>query len=376
MACQVERERNCGVTKPRLRDLGITVGTMPTGAYNAVTDVAGVRVGHRTVVEGDSVRTGVTAVIPVEGTAFSQMPPAAIQVLNGAGEMTGRSQVDEYGLLESPVMITNTLSVGTVHRGVIEWLRSKEPTIGAIHFSIPVVAETYDGFLNDIAGQHVTEQHVFEALESATSGPVAEGCVGGGTGMMLYGFKGGIGTSSRVVEIEDTPYTVGVLVQGNYGVRELLLVDGVPVGREIQDLRPERGTELPAPPRDGSIIVVIATDAPFTDRQLARLCRRGMLGLGMIGATATHGSGDILIAFSNHPDVLVDRFSTEPVLTAPHINDRRIDPFFQATVEATAEAVLNAMVAAEDTTGFNGNRAYALPHDRLVEIMRKYGRLA
>lgn len=364
------------MTKPRLRDLGITVGTMPTGAYNAVTDVAGVRVGHRTVVEGESVRTGVTAVIPVEGTAFSQMPPAAIQVLNGAGEMTGRSQVDEYGLLESPVMITNTLSVGTVHRGVIEWLRSKEPTIGAIHFSIPVVAETYDGFLNDIAGQHVTEQHVFEALESATSGPVAEGCVGGGTGMMLYGFKGGIGTSSRVVEIEDTPYTVGVLVQGNYGVRELLLVDGVPVGREIQDLRPERGTELPAPPRDGSIIVVIATDAPFTDRQLARLCRRGMLGLGMIGATATHGSGDILIAFSNHPDVLVDRFSTEPVLTAPHINDRRIDPFFQATVEATAEAVLNAMVAAEDTTGFNGNRAYALPHDRLVEIMRKYGRLA
>lgn len=363
------------MTKPRLRDLGISVGTMPAGEYNAITDVAGVRVGHRTVVEGDSVRTGVTAVVPVEGSAFSQMPPAAIQVLNGAGEMTGRSQVDEYGLLESPVMITNTLSVGTVHRGVIEWLRSKEPTIGAIHFSIPVVAETYDGFLNDIGGQHVTEQHVFDALDAATSGPVEEGCVGGGTGMMLYGFKGGIGTSSRLVNLDGEQYTVGVLVQGNYGVRELLLVDGVPVGREIQDLRPERGPELPAASRDGSIIVVIATDAPFTDRQLARLCRRGMLGLGMIGATATHGSGDILIAFSNHTDVLVDRFTTDPVLTAPHINDRRIDPFFQATVEATAEAVLNAMVAAEDSTGRDGNRAYALPHDRLVEIMRKYGRL-
>ena len=363
------------MAKARLRDLGISIGTMATGTHNAVTDVPGVSVGHRTVVEGDSVRTGVTAVLPLEGSAFSQMPPAAIEVLNGAGEITGRSQVDEYGILESPVMITNTLSVGTVHRGVIEWMRRQEPSIGSIHFSIPVVAETYDGFLNDIAGQHVTQEHVFEALDSASSGPVEEGCVGGGTGMSLFGFKGGIGTSSRIVEVEGEQYTVGVLVQGNFGLRELLLVDGVPVGREITDLRPERGGEGESPTRDGSIIVVIATDAPFTDRQLARLCRRGMLGLGQVGATATHGSGDLLIAFSNHPECRVNRFSTDAVLTSPHINDRRIDPFFQATVEATAESVLNALCAAETTTGRDGNTVYALPHDRLVEVMRKYGRL-
>jgi D-aminopeptidase len=361
--------------KPRLRDLGITIGTMPVGTHNAITDVPGVSVGHCTVVEGDAVRTGVTAVLPLEGSAFSQMPPAAIEILNGAGEITGRSQVDEYGILESPVMITNTLSVGTVHRGVIEWMRQQEPSIGSIHFSIPVVAETYDGFLNDIGGQHVTQEHVFQALDSASDGPVQEGCVGGGTGMTLFGFKGGIGTSSRQVEVDGKTYTVGVLVQGNFGVRDLLLVDGVPVGREISDLRPERGGVEPEPARDGSIIVVIATDAPFSDRQLRRLCKRGMLGLGQVGATATHGSGDLLIAFSNHPDCRVDRFSTEAVLTAPHINDRRIDTFFQATVEATAESVLNAMCAAETTTGRDGNTVHALPHDRLQEAMRKFGRL-
>jgi D-aminopeptidase len=363
------------MAKPRLRELGISIGTMTVGTHNAITDVPGVSVGHSTVVEGGHVRTGVTAVLPLEESAFSHMPPAAIEILNGAGEITGRSQVDEYGILESPVMITNTLSVGTVHRGVIEWMRQKEPTIGSIHFSIPVVAETYDGFLNDIGGQHVTQEHVFEALDSASSGPVREGCVGGGTGMTLFGFKGGIGSSSRLVELDGETYTVGVLVQGNFGVRDLLLVDGVPVGREISDLRPERGSEQPVPPRDGSIIVVIATDAPFTDRQLRRLCKRGMLGLGQVGATATHGSGDLLIAFSNHPDCRVDRFSTEPVLSAPHINDRRIDTFFQATVEATAESVLNAMCAAETTTGRDGNTVHALPHDRLQEVMRKYGRL-
>lgn len=364
------------MTKPRLRDLGISIGTMPVGVHNAITDVAGVSVGHCTVVEGDSVRTGVTAVVPLEESAFSHMPPAAIEILNGAGEITGRSQVDEYGILESPVMITNTLSVGTVHRGVIEWMRQQEPTIGSIHFSIPVVAETYDGFLNDIGGQHVTQDHVFEALDSASSGPLQEGCVGGGTGMTLFGFKGGIGTSSRQVELDGETYTVGVLVQGNFGVRDLLLVDGVPVGREISDLRPQRGSEQPEPPRDGSIIVVIATDAPFTDRQLRRLCKRGMLGLGQVGATATHGSGDLLIAFSNHPDCLVHRFSTEAVMSAPFINDRRIDTFFQATVEATAESVLNAMCAAQTTTGRDGNTVHALPHDRLVEVMRKYGRVS
>lgn len=362
--------------KSRLRDLGINIGTLPTGAHNAITDVAGVRVGHATIIEGDAVRTGVTAVLPVEGSAFSEMPPAAIQILNGAGEITGRSQVDEYGLLESPIMITNTLSVGTVHRGCIEWMRQQEPTLGPIHFSIPVVAETFDGFLNDIGGQHVTIEHVFDALDSANDGPVPEGNVGGGTGMMLFGFKGGIGTSSRLATVEDREYTLGVLVQGNFGIREHLLVDGVPVGREITGLRPERGREQDIPARDGSIIVVIATDAPLSDRQLARLCRRGMLGLGRVGSTATHGSGDLLLAFSNAPECRVNRFDTEAILTTPRLNDRRLDTLFQATVEATAESVLNALVAADNMTGRDGNRAYALPHDRLREVMRQYGRLA
>lgn len=362
--------------QPRLRDLGVTIGTMPTGGHNAVTDVPGVRVGHSTIIEGDNVRTGVTAVHPLEGSAFSEMPPAAIQILNGAGEITGRSQVDEYGLLESPIMITNTLSVGTVHRGCIEWMRQQEPTLGPIHFSIPVVAETYDGFLNDIGGQHVTIEHVFDALNNATGGPVSEGNVGGGTGMMLFGFKGGIGSSSRMVTVEEHDYTVGVLVQGNFGIREHLLVDGVPAGREITDLQPERSPEQKIPTRDGSIIVVIATDAPLSDRQLARLCRRGMLGLGQVGSTATHGSGDLLIAFSNALECRVNRFDTSAVLVTPRLDDRRLDPFFQATVEATAESVLNALVAAEDMTGRDGNRAYALPQDRLREVMRKYGRLS
>jgi len=363
------------MTKPRLRDLGIVIGTMETGRYNAITDVPDVSVGHSTIIEGDSVRTGVTAVVPVEGSAFSQMPPAAIEVLNGAGEITGRSLVDEYGTLESPVMITNTLSVGTAHRGVIEWMQQREPTLGPLHFSIPVVAETYDGFLNDIAGQHVTREHVFAALDSASDGPVTEGNVGGGTGMNLFGFKGGIGTSSRLVALEERQYTVGVLVQGNFGIREQLLIDGVPVGREITDLRPVRGSAERDPSRDGSIIVVIATDAPLTDRQLGRLCRRGMLGLGQVGATATHGSGDLLIAFSNAPECRVDRFDNSAVLVTPRLNDQRLDPFFQATVEATAEAVLNALVAAETMTGRDGNTMHAIPHDRLQEVMRKYGRL-
>ncbi|CAN5685203.1 hypothetical protein BH24CHL1_BH24CHL1_08840 [soil metagenome] len=269
----IARKRADHTTPPRSRHHHWHTANRRT--HNAVTDVPGVRIGHSTIVEGDAVRTGVTAVHPLEGSAFSEMPPAAIQILNGAGEITGRSQVDEYGLLESPILITNTLSVGTAHRGCIEWMRQQEPTLGPIHFSIPVVAETYDGFLNDIGGQHVTIEHVFDALDSATGGPVAEGNVGGGTGMMLFGFKGGIGTSSRLVTVEDREYTVGVLVQGNFGIRGHLLVDCLPFGREITDLLPERNPHQGTPARDGSIIVLIATDAPLSDRQLARLCRGG-----------------------------------------------------------------------------------------------------
>jgi len=370
------------MTKPRLRDLGITIGTQPTGQYNAITDVPGVRVGQTTVIHGEGplvvgqgpARTGVTAIHPHEGSVFQYMIPASIAVLNGAGEITGRSQVDEYGLIESPILITNTLSVGAVHKGCVEWLVAHQSSLGTRDFAIPVIAETFDGFLNDVAGQHVTSAHVFAALDNATGGPVAEGNTGGGTGMTLFGFKGGTGTSSRVVPVGGRDYTVGVLVQGNFGRRPNLLVDGVPVGLEITDLLPEQGM-TPDQKRDGSIIVAIGTDAPLTDRQLGRLCRRGMLGLGRVGATATHGSGDLLIAFSNAPENRVDRFETRTLLTGTFINDAQINDLFQATIEATAEAVLNALVAAETMTGRDGNVAHALPHDRMQAIMRQYGRL-
>lgn len=378
--------------RPRLRDLGIAIGAEPTGPLNAITDVPGVRVGHTTVIHGAGtlrvgtgpVRTGVTAIHPHEGSAFTAQVPAAIAVLNGAGEITGRSQVDEWGTLESPILITNTLSVGTVHRACIDWLVAREPTLGQQDFAIPVVAETYDGYLNDIAGQHVTAAHTFAALDGATGGPVAEGNVGGGTGMMLFGFKGGIGTASRLVPLAGRGYTIGVLVQGNFGRRQDLLVAGVPIGREITDLRPEFHPTVPAPAgrKEGSIIVVIATDAPLSDRQLARLCRRGMLGIGRVGGIAGHTSGDLLIAFSNAPEVRVPRRPATtasgeitPLLTTPRLHDSLLDPVFAAVIDATAEAILNALVAAETMTGRDGNTVHALPHDRLKEIMRRYGRL-
>ena len=369
-------------TRPRLRDLGITIGTMPPGPLNAITDVPGVRIGHTTLTgEHPDVNTGVTAIHPHEGSAFHAMCPAAIVVLNGAGEMTGRSQVDEYGVLESPILITNTLSVGVAHQAVVDWIYASEPELGRGHFAIPVVAETFDGFLNDTAGQHVTTDHVVAAIEGASGGPVEEGNVGGGTGMLTAQFKAGIGTSSRVVTLPSIPsiYTVGVLVQSNFGLREDLLIDGVPVGREIPDLPLERG----AGQKDGSIIIVVATDAPLSDRQLRRLANRAMLGLARAGGLGRHSSGDIIIAFSNAPENrtqrLVHRFAPtedEILLQRVQINDAAIDPFFQATVEATSEAIANALVAAKTMTGRDGHVAHALPHDRLVAVMRRYGRLA
>jgi D-aminopeptidase len=372
------------VSKPRLRDLGITIGTMPAGALNAITDVPGVRVGHATVVHGEGAlrvgegpaRTGVTAIHPHEGSAWEQQVPAAIDILNGAGEITGRSLVDEFGVLGSPILITNTLSVGEVHRATVDWLVRQHPEIGPQHWVAPVVAETYDGFLNDAAGQHVRREHVFAALDEAAGGPVAEGNVGGGTGMTLFGFKGGIGTASRVVRVDGDAWTVGVLVQGNFGARGDLLVDGVPVGLEITDLRNVRGGQQSSGGLgDGSIIVVIGSDAPLSDRQLGRLCRRGMLGLSRVGSTAQHGSGDLLIAFSNAPANRQDVRSRATVLRRAQLSDEWISALFQATIEATSEAVLNALVAAETLTGRDGNTAHALPHDRLREVMRRYGRL-
>jgi D-aminopeptidase len=367
--------------KPRLRDLGISIGRMDTGPLNAITDVPGVRVGHSTVFEGRSIRTGVTVVHPHEGLAFQEPVPAAIVVLNGAGEMTGRSQVDEYGILETPIAITNTLAVGAVHRAMVEWLYQESPGVGTDDFVIPVVAETFDGFLNDGSLQVIRPEHVIAALDGAGGGPVAEGAVGGGTGMLTFQFKGGIGTSSRLVTIGERRYTVGVLVQSNFGRREDMVIAGVPIGLEISDLLPEPGG-AEEPRKDGSIIVVVATDAPFSDRQLRRLATRAMLGIGSTGGLGRNSSGDIIIAFSNAPANRLRRDSRingvpedQHILRWQQLNDTLIDSFFQAVVEATGESIINAMVAAPSMTGRNGNHVHPLPHDRLIEIMRRYGRI-
>lgn len=360
----------------RARDLGICPGIHPPGPLNAITDVPGVRVGHTTLVRGHGalvvgegpVRTGVTAIHPHEGSAYRWCCPAAIGVLNGAGEITGRAQVEEHGYLETPIVLTNTLSVGVAHKATVDWLVEHDGL--ADDFVIPVVAETYDGFLNDIAGQHVTAGHVRSALDDASDGPVAEGNVGGGTGMALFQLKGGIGTSSRVLELGGRSFTLGVLVQGNFGRRHHLLVDGAAVGRAHPELAPERPTTGPAHAKEGSVVVVIATDLPLSDRQLARLTRRGMLGIARTGGVAGHSSGDLLLAFSNAPDVRIPRpgpahqgRGVDPFLHTPRLHDVFLDPVFEATVEATEEAILNAMVAAETMVGRDGNVLHALPHD-------------
>ena len=358
--------------KPRARDIGVPFEGIP-GPLNAITDVQGVEVGHTTLISGDGplvvgegpVRTGVTAILP-RGKRYDPVF-AGWYSLNGNGEMTGTTWVEESGFLGGPVMITNTHSVGVVRDAVVEWLVSEEIDSG-IAWGLPVVAETYDGFLNDINGFHVTKEHAFAALNGASSGAVAEGGVGGGTGMICHGFKGGIGTASRVLSTNAGGYTVGVLVQANYGGRTTLTIAGVPVGREITDLRPARGTQ-----GDGSIIVVVATDAPLLPQQLKRLARRVPLGVARVGGLGTNGSGDIFIAFSTAnegADVGRD------VVQVEMLPNRSMNGLIQATVQATEEAIVNALVAGETITGINGNTVYGLPHDRLRDILRKYNRLA
>ena len=373
--------------KPRARDLGVPFDGTP-GALNAITDVAGVEVGHATIVRGRGpvvigqgpVRTGVTAVWP-RGRDEPDPVYAAWFTLNGDGEMTGTTWVRDSGIMEGPVMITNTLSVGIVHHAVIRWGvgRGVERDEGGWLAALPVVGETWDGTLNDIRGQHVTEDDALAAMDAARGGPVTEGNVGGGTGMICHRFKGGIGTSSRVVDVGGDDYTVGVLVQCNYGSRELLRVAGVPVGREIADLMPERpggeqldGVEGEAD-RDGSIIVVVATDAPVLTHQLERMARRVSLGLGRNGSIASNGSGDIFVAFSTANQEAASERAT--AADARVLANGRLNPLFTATVEATEEAIINALVAAETMTGANDVTVHALPHDRLRQVLRKYNRL-
>jgi L-aminopeptidase/D-esterase-like protein len=362
--------------KLRARDLGIPFEGTP-GKYNAITDVSGVEVGFKTLISGNGklvvgkgpVRTGVTAVFP-RGKGSLERVFAAWFTLNGNGEMTGTTWVDESGGLGSPVMITNTHSVGVVRDAVIAWYMERvKGSEYSGDISLPVVAETWDGFLNDINGFHVSKEHVYEALESAAPGPVAEGNVGGGTGMIVHGFKGGTGTSSRKLNDGEGSYTVGVLVQANYGSRSLLTIAGVPVGKEITDLRPTPGK---ADTDQGSIIVVLATDAPLLPHQLERIVKRVALGIGVMGGRGGNSSGDIFIAFSTaNPEVSKD----DGIARLEMLPNDRITPLFEAAASATEEAIVNAMVAAETMEGVNGNKVFAIPHDRLKEVLKKYNRL-
>jgi D-aminopeptidase len=365
---------------PRARDLGVPFDGTP-GPLNAITDVAGVIVGHTTLISGSGklkvgtgpVRTGVTAVLPRGRNSLSNPVFAAWFTQNGNGEMTGTTWVEESGFLEGPVMITNTHSVGVVRDAVIQWRVAHGDADGTgFYWSLPVVAETWDGWLNDINGFHVKPEHAIHALDTAHSGAVEEGSVGGGTGMICNGYKGGIGSASRRLSAKDGGYTVGVLVQCNYGTRDNLRIAGIPVGREIP--APEPYVFIPSDRAErGSIIVVVATDAPLLAHQLKRLAHRVTLGLGRNGSISGNESGDIFIAFST---------ANSGAAAADHVVDLKmlpndsLDPVFRATVESTEEAIVNAMVAAQDMTGVDDHRVIALPHEALRAVLRKYGRLA
>lgn len=378
----------------RARDLGIPQSGTP-GPLNAITDVAGVEVGMVTLIRGEGrlvvgkgpVRTGVTAILP-RGKASGVPVFAGWFTLNGNGEMTGTTWIQESGWLGGPVMITNTVSIGAVHHGTIGWAVKHQPDWD---WYLPVVAETWDGGLNDISGQHVTAEHAMMAIDSARVGRVPEGNVGGGTGMVCHEFKGGTGTSSRRIRVGGSDYTVGVLVQCNYGSRGRLEVAGAPVGQEIPDLlpcrvpQPDAGAAAPDRPGRtcatrggmggedlGSIIVVIATDAPLLPHQLTRVARRASLGVGRMGGIGGNSSGDIFIAFST---ANAGAAADSGLARATFVPNDAINPVFEATVDATSEAILNAMLAAQTMTGANGYRVYALPHDRLMAALRKYGRV-
>ena len=365
--------------KPRARDLGVPFDGTP-GPLNAITDVPGVTVGHTTLTSGEGklevgkgpVRTGVTAVLPRGKDSMSSPVFAGWWSLNGNGEMTGTTWVEESGFLDGPVMITNTHSVGVVRDAVIQWrVAHGQPDPKSYWWSLPVVAETWDGWLNDINGFHVKPEHAFHAIDSAHAGPVEEGNVGGGTGMVCNGFKGGIGTSSRRLDTKLGAFTVGVLVQCNYGSRANLRIAGVPVGREIPEDPASASASFNELDR-GSIIVVVATDAPLVAHQLKRLARRVSLGLGRNGSISGNGSGDIFIAFSTaNPGAS----AADHVVDLKMLPNDRIEVVFAATVQATEEAIINAMVAAETMTGIENHKVIALPHDKLRAILKKYNRL-
>ena len=361
------------LARVRACDLGVTIGSLPVGPCNAITDVPGVLVGQSTVSWGapdlpngqGPARTGVTAVLPHGGDIFHERVAAGVFAANGVGEVVGSTAIREWGLIETPIMLTNSQSIGQVYDTTVRWMMERNPLAGIVEDSLmPVVGECDDGMLNDIRGLHVHPEHVCAALDSAASGPVAEGCVGAGTGMTAYDFKAGIGTSSRIVRVYDRPYAVGVLVLANFGVRRRLLIDGVPVGRHITDL-------MPVENRQGSCIVVLGTDAPLSGRQCERLAKRCSLGLAVTGSYASDGSGEIMVAFSTA--ARIPRNTSAP-LSLSMLGDDVLAEVFEAAVDATAEAVINSLCMAATTVGRDNNVSYALPLDRLVEVMGRFGR--
>ena len=356
-----------GEDRPRLRDLGVSIGVLPTGKWNAITDVEGVRVGHRTIIEGDSIRTGVTAILPHEGDVFRRKVPAGVSIGNGFGKAAGLLQVRELGNLETPIVLTNTLAVAPAMEALVSWTLAR-PGNGDVRSVNAVVGETNDGRLNDIRARRVTVRDVTAAIEAAASGPVPEGSVGAGTGTVAFGWKGGIGTSSRVLPERLGGWTVGALVQSNFG--GLLDVDGVRVGELLGQYSFRKEIEgLAEEPEGGSCMVVIATNAPLSSRNLERLARRGLLGLARTGSFLDNGSGDFVIAFSTKN--LVEHEGTARTMTVEEVRNDFVGPLFLAAVETVEEAVVNSLTRATTVTGFRGRRVEALPIDRLKEVLVK-----
>ncbi|CCW32367.1 P1 family peptidase [Xenorhabdus nematophila] len=364
----------------RARDLGIPFSGV-TGKYNAITDVQGVEVGYSTIIEGDGklevgkgpIRTGVTAILP-KGKRFSPVF-SSIFSLNGNGDMTGSQWVEESGFLETPILITNTHSVGVVRDSTISWMIDNNltsPLKDDLFWLLPVVTETWDGILNDINGMHVKKEHVYHALDRAKSGVIEEGNVGGGTGMNLFNFKGGTGTASRILDKKEGGYTVGALVQGNFGHRDDLIIAGIQVGKEIQEFNPVYYGDKKKIKDAGSIVVVVATDAPLAPHQLDKIAKRVSLGLSRVGGVARNTSGEIFIAFSTANN---NAFSREAISTITILPNDKLDPLYEATINATEEAIINAMIAAKKMVGRNGNTSYPIPKERVREVLKKHNML-
>jgi len=351
--------------RPRMREFGIETGIIEPGQWNAITDVAGVRVGQVTLIEGEDIRTGVTAILPHAGNIYQEKVPAAVYVANGYGKLTGYTQVEELGTIETPIILTNTLTVPTAANALISYTLSLpgNERVGSVN---AVVGETNDGWLNDIRGRHVKEEHVIEAIEKAQSGPVEEGCVGAGTGTICYGFKGGIGTASRKLPEARGGYTVGVLVQTNHG--GVLQINGFPVGIRLGNYYMSR--DLDDSP-EGSCMIVVATDAPLDSRNLKRLAKRALLGIARTGGFYSSGSGDYAIAFSTAEGLRVPHRPSSPTMQIEILRNRNVSPLFLAAAEAAEEAILNSLFKARDMEGKDGSKVEALPLDKLKKIMEE-----